>query len=59
MDNKVQVFIRMISQVEYGEEVTQEEFDKLLDVFNNSFSDAVRIGDSIVPMNRIEIIYKA
>ena len=57
MSNKVQVFIRMISQVEYGEQITQEEFDDLADnLFRNG---VVRIGDSIVPTHRIEMIYKA
>ena len=56
MANKFPITIRMISQIEYGEEVTQEEFDDLVDKLH--CDDFVYIGGSVVPASRIEIIYK-
>jgi hypothetical protein len=55
-DKKIQVSIRLISQEEYGEQITQEDFDELLNELHSD--NFVRIGNSIVPTNRIEIIYQ-
>lgn len=56
MPNTFPITIRMISQVEYGEEVTQEDWEQLeVDLHNNQF---LTIGNSVVPTSRIEIIYK-
>lgn len=56
MPNTFPITIRMISQVEYGEEVTQEDWEQLeVNLHNNQF---LTIGNSVVPTSRIEIIYK-
>lgn len=50
------ITIRLISQVEYGEEITQEDWEQLeTDLHNNRF---ITIGNSVVPSDRVEIIYQ-